>query len=87
MDYITSKDYAHLQELLGSGCEVVCFTKGIGVGMVRSVEDKKCGTCYEVTLNGRTIIDYWLDEDYSCTFADMLGDYGIEYIEPTVKRN
>lgn len=82
--YSTSKDYAHLKELLDKGLFVVAFIN-YDAGSERYLFQDVCLAqkkmeSYE--FNSRGICYLSIDSDLDFPFNEMCKKYGVEYVEP-----
>ena len=85
-NYVISKDYTHLKELIDKGVTVICF---VDVGISETWEyvfqhialAYKNNLFYEIASQGISYIT-WYDE-LPFTFEQLCEENNVEFIEPT----
>lgn len=86
--YQTSKDYAHLKELLDAGQYVVCF---VDFDMSKDMAYKFQDIClaskkqYEYDFAVRGISYLSFNFKWDTDFESLCKCYGVEFLEPTKK--
>ena len=83
--YKTSKDYAHLKELLDAGHYVVCFIHYAPQGTKYEFQDiciaNKRKDGYEFCARGIGYLSIY--EEWGDKFNELCEDSGVEFVEPT----